>query len=124
MGAVMANCVRRSNAVLGYNENLVFADALLRGDFMQRLSDRLYTWKTGLGVFMGAYVHPWFTKASGDGPSREDMERASMVLYAFAELANGTELKLKYSIPEDPGYLNTAKMLVESGMTLLLSTQK
>lgn len=124
MGSVMANCIRRSNAILGYSENLTYADAMLRGDFSQRLADRLYTWKTGLGVFMGAYVHPWFTKASGDGPSREDMERASMVLYAFAKLEDGSEAKLKYMIPEDPGYLNTAKMLVESGMTLLLSTQK
>lgn len=124
MSAVMANCVRRSNAILGYNENLVYADAMLRGDFAQRWADRLYSWKTGLGVFMGAYVHPWFTKASGDGPSREDMERASMVLYAFAKLEDGSEMQLKYVIPEDPGYLNTAKMLVESGMTLLLSSQK
>jgi short subunit dehydrogenase-like uncharacterized protein len=124
MNAVMANCVRRSNALLGYNEKLIYADALLRGGFMDRWADRLYTWKTGLGVFLGAYVHPWFTKAPGDGPSREAMEQASMTLYAIAKLEDGSEVKLTYSIPEDPGYLNTAKMLVESGMTLLLSTKK
>merc|ERR1712060_1034572 len=31
MGPVMANCVRRSNALLNYNAELLFADFMLRG---------------------------------------------------------------------------------------------
>ena len=41
MGPVMANCVRRSNALLGYSGSLTFADYMLRGH---------PTWREYLGL--------------------------------------------------------------------------
>merc|ERR1712110_436241 len=87
-------------------------------------SENLSVAKTGLGIVMGTYVHSWFQKQPGDGPSREAMADMSLRVHALARLEDGSELRLCYEIPEDPGYLNTAKMLVESGMVLLRSSKK
>ena len=48
MGPVMANCVRRSNALLGYADALDYSDAMLRpASFGERMRERMYFLKVG-----------------------------------------------------------------------------
>merc|ERR1711862_608650 len=92
--------------------------------FMERVASGISMAQAGLGVVLGAYVHPWFCKQPGDGPSRETMEQSRLDIFAYADLDDGSKTTLTYSIDEDPGYLNTAKMLVESGVALLKTDSK
>jgi len=125
MGPVMANCVRRSNALLGYSPNLVFRDALLRGHptVAQWVGEKAYTTLVAAAVVMPSLFQR-FLPGPGEGPSREAMESNYLNLHAIGKMVDAasgqqTSLKAKYHFPGDTGYLYTAKMLVEAGMQLL-----
>jgi len=124
MGPVMANCVRRSNALLGYSPSLVFSDVLLRdASWWTRVQDTAFNALVGAAIAM-PFLFQRFLPAPGEGPSREAMEAGYLVLHARGEMAApggaGTAaLASKFTFPEDTGYLCTARMLVESGRLLL-----
>lgn len=125
MGPVMANCVRRSNAMLGYSGSLTFADYMLRGHptWREWAGNKSFEALVGAAVMVPS-VFARFLPAPGEGPSREDMDAGYLKLHARGKMvdrASGKETALKstYSFPYDTGYLMTAQMLVETGMLLL-----
>jgi len=126
MAPVMANCVRRSNALLGYNHNLEFGDAFLS-------TDKTWTgWakRTTLAASIGAaiYVAPMraFLPQPGEGPPRQDMEHGYLFVHGRGTMtttAGGEEeekqIESKFHFKKDVAYLMTAEMLVEAGMLLV-----
>ena len=123
MGPVMANCVRRSNALLGYTANLTFGDYLLRGTptWGQWAGNKLMMGTFAAAVYMPS-VFSRFLPAPGEGPTREAMDAGWMTLHVKGTMVKdgvATPLKATYKFPKDTGYLMTAQMLVEAGMTLL-----
>jgi len=123
MGPVMANCVRRSNALLGYTANLTYGDYLLRGTptWGQWAGTKLMTGTFAAAIYMPS-VFSRFLPAPGEGPTREAMDEGWMTLHAKGTMVKdgvATPLKATYKFPKDTGYLMTAQMLVEAGMTLL-----
>ena len=126
MGPVMANCVRRSNALLGYSSRLTFADYMLRGhpSFAETLSMRCFETLVGAAVFAPS-VFARFLPAPGEGPSREAMDAGFLKLHAVGKMVDKSSgattgrLTSTYHFPLDTGYLMTAQMLVQTGMLLL-----
>jgi short subunit dehydrogenase-like uncharacterized protein len=125
MGPVMANCVRRSNALLGYSSRLTFADYMLRGhpSFTETLSMKCFETLVGAAV-MAPSVFARFLPAPGEGPSREAMDAGYLKLHAVGKMVDKssgatTGLTSTYHFPLDTGYLMTAQMLVQTGMLLL-----
>lgn len=123
MQAVMANCVRRSNALLGYNENLVYSEAMLMhtptwGEWLSSTSTKMMV---GAAIYMPFFSR--FLPAPGEGPPREQMESSYLRVIGRGKMqdsaGNVTNIKSEYYIDEDSGYLNTARMLVETGMLLV-----
>ena len=133
MGPVMVNCVKRSNALLGYAPTLRYGDA--------RLSVTGQSWSEWgqqtikFGVIAAAVALPSVFGSlgpkPGEGPTRENMEAGYLKLHAIGTMVsndNGgsedgkkTEKKIKglFQFNKDTGYLYTAVLLVETGMTLL-----
>ena len=122
MGPVMANCVRRSNAVLGYNTALEYGDAAVDDPSWTNWVKR--TAFTGV-VGVSMYVTPLqkFLPQPGEGPDRQTMEDGFLKLYGYGvmEDENGKEIPI-YSLfhfHHDTGYYMTAQLLVETGILLV-----
>jgi len=60
----------------------------------------------------------------GEGPSEETMEKSFLKVTGFARGFNGTEGAAAIWFPTDPGYRDTARMLVESGLALACEEDK
>ena len=123
MGPVMANCVRRSNALLGYASSFTYSERALREEkFADRMSQKLFTYKVGAAI-LSPTLFGGLVPKPGEGPSREDMDAGYLKLHGRGRMVERdgkeTPLKSTYHFPLDTGYLMTAQMLVEAGMVLL-----
>lgn len=89
MGPVMANCVRRSNALLGYSASFTYADVMLRGHptWAQWAGVKAQETLVGAAV-MAPRVFARFLPAPGDGPSREDMDAGYLKLHARGRMVD------------------------------------
>lgn len=128
MAPVMANCVRRSNAVLGYNPStLKYSEAQVYPNFMAGVIFLTY-----MIIFGTAILFPplrWLVQGNllpnpGEGPSESAMNDGFLKIVGFGRGANGTQSKVTLYFPTDPGYRDTARMLVESGLTLAFDLAK
>eukprot|EP00316_Scyphosphaera_apsteinii_P012288 CAMPEP_0119333306 /NCGR_PEP_ID=MMETSP1333-20130426/84860_1 /TAXON_ID=418940 /ORGANISM="Scyphosphaera apsteinii, Strain RCC1455" /LENGTH=409 /DNA_ID=CAMNT_0007343345 /DNA_START=46 /DNA_END=1275 /DNA_ORIENTATION=+ len=128
MGPVMANCVRRSNALLQYSEALRFSDCLLRsGGSYQYVKDTAYAALVAAAIYLPFFRR--FLPSPGQGPTSEDMAKGFLNLHAMGvavQKDTGERIKMKstFKFFEDVTYLSTAKLLVESGRVLLAATDK
>jgi len=118
MAPVMANCVRRSNALLGYAPAFTYSERQLREErFADRLSQRLFTYKVGAAI-LSPTLFGGLVPRPGEGPSRADMEAGWLKVHGRGTCEDGTVLASTYCMNEDPGYLGTAKMLVACAVLL------
>ncbi len=126
MQPVMANCVRRSNALLGYSKRLAYSEAQLREavGFAAWLKGTAYGTLVAAAIALPS-VFGRFLPAAGEGPPREWMEKEGFLTVhgrgVMVDKASGRRLNLTstFRFDEDVTYLCTAKMLVECGMLLL-----
>jgi short subunit dehydrogenase-like uncharacterized protein len=124
MAPVMANCVRRSNALLGYSAELSYGDCLLRDpSVVQWVKDKAYATLAAAAVAVPV-VFQRFLPAPGEGPSRETLDAGWLVVHTrgtMKDKATGKETKLEgaYTFNEDVTYLSTARFLVETARVLL-----
>ena len=82
MGPVMANCVRRSNALLGYNAQLVYGDACLDDpNWINRVKAALYTSWVGASLYFTPLQA--LLPQPGQGPDRATMEAGYLKLHGF-----------------------------------------
>lgn len=130
----MVNCVKRSNALLGYAPTLRYGDSQLSVAGQSWTEWGQQTIKFGViaaavalpSVFGGLGPKP------GEGPDRETMEAGYLKLHAIGTMvsadtkdgANSDKQKERkiqglFQFNKDTGYLYTAVLLAETGMTLL-----
>ena len=122
MSPVMTNCVRRSNALLGYSPEFQYSEAHIKDiSWGAWLSNKLMTF-----TIAAAITIPWFQRflpAPGEGPTREQMEAGWLTVEGHGTMmdtdGNKSTVKTKFHFMEDTGYLCTARMLAETGMLLL-----
>jgi short subunit dehydrogenase-like uncharacterized protein len=129
MAMVMTNCVRRSNAVnqysgagkLSYFEGRVFPSfAAAFVDLVNMVVFGTCLQSPWLTSMLSAYVLP----APGQGPSLQDMSSGFLRVTAVGATAKGEEASAAMYFDTDPGYRDTARMLVESGLALALDLDK
>mmetsp|Transcript_23591 Transcript_23591/g.65479 ORF Transcript_23591/g.65479 Transcript_23591/m.65479 type:complete len:449 (-) Transcript_23591:214-1560(-) len=135
MGPVMVNCIKRSNALLGYSKELKCGDLFLVKE--DSWSTKLKLLKNGAMLY-AAIVLPRlfaaFVPQPGDGPDRKTMEEGSLTVHGVAKMVSAsttdsgsieknsdTEKKVKavFHFNKDVSYLYTAVLLVETGMLLV-----
>jgi short subunit dehydrogenase-like uncharacterized protein len=127
MAAVMANCIRRSNAINNYGSKLKYRESVVYSSFMAGFSTII-----GLLVFGTALVLPPLKYAlktfvlplPGQGPSESTMDAGFLKVTCMGKGSNGGKVRAVFYFPTDPGYRDTARMLVESGLVLALEGDK
>lgn len=126
MAPVMANCVRRSNAILGYNADLKYGDACLDDpSWINWVKTGLYTGLVGAAL----YVPPLqqVLPQPGEGPDRETMDAGYLRLHGYGLMVKDDDNDKETLIPiysefhfkHDIAYLMTAELLMETGMLLV-----
>jgi short subunit dehydrogenase-like uncharacterized protein len=60
----------------------------------------------------------------GQGPSVADMDKGFLRVSAVGKGDKGGKVSTQFYFPTDPGYRDTARMLVESGLSLALEGDK
>mmetsp|Transcript_12119 Transcript_12119/g.21777 ORF Transcript_12119/g.21777 Transcript_12119/m.21777 type:complete len:297 (+) Transcript_12119:330-1220(+) len=124
MAPVMVNCVKRSNALLGYNKEFQYGDSMVMED----------SWISGLkllgngAVLYAAVTLPSvfgaFLPQAGEGPDRETMENGSLKLHGIGIMVSPDgkvqkKAHTEFHFKKDVGYLYTAVLLAETGMLLV-----
>eukprot|EP00600_Ochromonadales_sp_CCMP1393_P014239 CAMPEP_0175004228 /NCGR_PEP_ID=MMETSP0005-20121125/4651_1 /TAXON_ID=420556 /ORGANISM="Ochromonas sp., Strain CCMP1393" /LENGTH=491 /DNA_ID=CAMNT_0016259359 /DNA_START=77 /DNA_END=1552 /DNA_ORIENTATION=- len=128
MAMVMANCVRRSNALNNYSSRLVYKEAAVYPSFMAGYVN--FLGMVLLGTVLMCPPLSWLLRqtplipAPGQGPSEADMDAGFLKVTGLATGANGESVRGSLYFPTDPGYRDTARMLVEAGLALALESEK
>ena len=122
MASVNANCIKRSNAINNYSTSFKYDEALLYPSFFAGFVNvmQLILFVTllscpPLAYIMKAYVLP----KPGEGPSAEEMSKSYLNITAIAKGSHNSTVSAMIYFPDDPGYKETARMVVESALTLL-----
>lgn len=124
MAPVMANCVRRSNALLGYHATFHYGDCLLRDPrWSQWVKDKCYGGLVAAAIYAPGLFQR-FLPQPGEGPTRETMDAGWLVVHTrgtMRDKASGAETALAstFTFNEDVTYLSTARFLVEAGRMLI-----
>ena len=127
MAAVNANVIRRSNVLNSYSDNLTYREHAVYpsffAGFVQILDLIVFAtclMSPPLAYILREYVLP----KPGEGPSEDTMEKSFLTVNAFGKGDKGSKCKAVFYFPTDPGYKDTARMLVESGLVLALQRDK
>lgn len=127
MAGVNANCVKRSNALNGYGKKLTYCE----GRSFSSLLGAVISLCSLAALGMGLVIPPvrWLLRKfvlpkPGEGPSEEMLENGYLNLTGVATAMDGRTAKATMRFPVDPGYKDTARMAVESGLALSLETAR
>lgn len=126
MAPVNAKVVERSNVLLGYNkQQLVYSESQVFPDFSSAF---IATVALAFGLLaMAIYPLRWMLlslgmmPAPGQGPSDTQLDQGFLHITAIGQGESGARVSAQFYFPNDAGYRDTARMLVESGV--LLSTK-
>jgi short subunit dehydrogenase-like uncharacterized protein len=121
MAGVNANAVKRSNALNGYGKNVTYSEGQA---FKSNVS--AFKYLAGLVLFgICFYIPPlrfllrkFVLPKPGEGPSEEFMKSGYLNITGVATSTDDRMAKATIRFPVDPGYLDTARMCIESGLAL------
>lgn len=125
MAVVNANCIKRSHAVQPYGTKVVYKEAQVYSNFFAG-----WVQVMGLIIFATILAFPplkflmfavGLLPKPGQGPSEEELDKGFLKVTGIATGEKGTQVKSSFYFPTDPGYRDTARMLVEAGLTLALN---
>jgi short subunit dehydrogenase-like uncharacterized protein len=136
MAPVMVNCIRRSNALLNYNECFEYGDCKIEttSTIWGLATNFVEMAKIAVAVKLPSIGSSLVTPP-GEGPDRETMESGYLRLHGrgrvrapLTKIGDSMEdsednvtkvMKATFYFGKDVGYLYTAAMLVETGMALI-----
>jgi len=122
MGPVMANAVRRTNAILNMVPNLQYHEAMLESSDvgMSTMMNIAIGTSIYLPFMYGFWQGVGIIPSAGTGPSREDMDNGFLTLTAYANTtAKSPKCKAVMKFYKDPGYTDTARMAAEAALSLV-----
>mmetsp|Transcript_14431 Transcript_14431/g.21686 ORF Transcript_14431/g.21686 Transcript_14431/m.21686 type:complete len:500 (+) Transcript_14431:98-1597(+) len=124
MAMVNGNCVRRSNAVNNYGPSIKYSEATVYPSFMAGFVTIANLLVLGCSLAVPPLqwlLRKYFLPAPGQGPSEKSMDEGFLNVTAYARGSMGGTVKSEMYFPTDPGYRDTGRMLVESGLALALN---
>jgi len=127
MAGVNANVVKRSNALLGYAETLTYREGLAHASSLSAVANFLGLAAFGVALFVPPLrylLRRTVLPRPGEGPSREDMLNGYLRVHGYAKGAKGTKAACEMAFAVDPGYMDTARMVVEAALALSLDQDK
>lgn len=124
MASVMANCVRRSFVLNKYSAKMTYREFAVYPSFMAGVITLIDMLLIGLCIFIPPLkwllLETGFIPKPGQGPTTASMDKGFLKVTAFGTGDAGGKTKVEFYFPTDPGYRDTARMLVESGLVLAL----
>ena len=133
MAGFNSKVVRRTNAILGhhYGKDFVYAEAStyrrgLMGYFyaLSMLATLVALQITLKSRFLLGIMRKTLFPLPGQGPSREKRESGYFNLDIVGTIKKTKKLSLKVIGDGDPGYLATATMITESGLSILIDEDR
>jgi len=123
MADVMKAAVTRSNALNGYGQ-VEYVERQQAPSFATAVGR--YLTLLGLLAVIGLpeFIRFRLLPAPGDGPSKETMDKGFLQVSAKATGDKGSQVGCRLYFNTDPGYRDTARMLVESGLAIALSPER
>mmetsp|Transcript_36973 Transcript_36973/g.118521 ORF Transcript_36973/g.118521 Transcript_36973/m.118521 type:complete len:420 (-) Transcript_36973:220-1479(-) len=126
MAGVNANAVKRSNALLSYGD-VEYREGRAFSSTLGAVAS-----VAGLAVFGAGLAFPptrWLLRKTvlpqpGEGPSEEDMLAGFLKVKGFGTAADGSQAACTMEFKVDPGYMDTARMVVEAALCLSLDADK
>jgi short subunit dehydrogenase-like uncharacterized protein len=127
MASINTRVVLRSNALLDghYDENFKYDEALLTSatNKGEKAAKRIST-GTKVSMFMMAFAAMrwlaarFFLPSPGEGPTPEQQLKGCYDLRLLGRTPQGGRVRVKVTGDRDPGYVSTAKMLAQAGLSL------
>lgn len=133
MAFVNAQSIHRSNALNGYADGLIYRESRVHPNVFAAITDAITTFAglTALAItpLRWLLVKTGGVPSPGEGPTEEEMDGYYLTVDSVASGvgADGvTPVKLRQALTfnTDPGYRDTARMLAESALTLILDGDK
>jgi len=125
MSQVNFSAVKRTNSILQYSSNFTYQERVVVGSYCEGLMELLSLF----GFMVSLYFFPtrWFLRKFtlpqvGKGPSKEEMDKGFLKVTGYGEGDKGGKVKSVLYFPTDPAYRDTARMLVETGLTLAFNS--
>jgi len=123
MADVNLNCVRRSNAIMGYHPKLEYSEFIVYPGFMAACVNLITMAATGTALFCPpigwAFDKLGWIPQQGAGPNAATLAKGFLKVTGIGTGSNGTKIRSELYYPNDTGYVDTARMVVESAMVLL-----
>eukprot|EP00468_Gymnochlora_sp_CCMP2014_P003567 CAMPEP_0167751680 /NCGR_PEP_ID=MMETSP0110_2-20121227/6717_1 /TAXON_ID=629695 /ORGANISM="Gymnochlora sp., Strain CCMP2014" /LENGTH=499 /DNA_ID=CAMNT_0007637211 /DNA_START=664 /DNA_END=2163 /DNA_ORIENTATION=+ len=121
MAPVNANVVKRSNALLGYSPSITYSEVITHPGCMSAWLIELQKIFIGTGIFFPPwkFFHSFCLPSPGEGPSYAERAAGYLKIKAFARSSKGNRLLIRFGLTVDPGYEDTARLLVECGLCTL-----
>jgi len=124
MAGVNYKVISRSNVLNQYSKNLEYVETTFNTSWGNALGEGIL-----LGSVVPVFLLPDFLKfklipSPGEGPSDKDLVRGFLHLNCVGTGDKDSKVGFELFFDGDPGYLETAKMLVESGLSIALSPEK
>ena len=128
MGFGNSRVVLRSNALNQYHEKFTYREVWTYQHFTKSINTlfklillatcvilRPLRW---LLLKMGALPSP------GGGPSEKEMAKNYLIVDAIGKGSGGSQVSIRITFNEDIGYIDTARMLVESGLCFVFQSNE
>ncbi|KRX00013.1 hypothetical protein PPERSA_05515 [Pseudocohnilembus persalinus] len=119
--------VKRSNALLGYNQIISYRENLRFPNIFISISVYFFLILFAFIVIIGplrVLAYKFIFPKPGQGPTEKQMETGYMVLTGIGESQNGKKAKMVFTLDKDPGYRCTARMLVESSLGFIYNKEE
>lgn len=125
MSAVNLRVLSWTQALFGRNSTpLAYSEAQLSPDFMTAFvsyAGLIVVATALLNPLSGFFLHKYLLPKPGEGPTLEKMEQTNfLAVYAQGKGTKGTTVESIMYFPKDAGYYETARMVVECGLSLAL----
>ncbi|GBG27226.1 Saccharopine dehydrogenase-like oxidoreductase [Hondaea fermentalgiana] len=125
MSMVNRDCVRRSNALLQYGKQLRYKEQQelpgLGATVAFGIEGIMIVLLLGSGALRGAFLALGLLPKPGQGPSVQEQEDGFLIVTGYGKGTKGTKAVGKMYFSKDPGYRDTARMLMESALCMALS---
>jgi short subunit dehydrogenase-like uncharacterized protein len=126
MSVVNAEIVKRSVALRQKSKNVTYREFQVSPDFKTAFCNQfgVIAFVTALFNPITCYLLKLVLPRAGEGPSREAMKKGYLAISAEGLGSKGTKVQSLIYFSRDAGYLDTARMVAESGLTLALDSNK
>lgn len=117
--------VSRSNAILDYKNGFVYREAMVSSHFVNAFN--FYCGLALLGVVIMLRPLRWLClklkllPSPGQGPDHESLKTYYLIIDSIGHGSGGSKVRLKTTYKKDIGYVDTARILVESGLCFIFA---